>query len=72
MGPIPSSSESLDIALSLMHILRAHGDVLLRPSTHQNWPRDGKLTQSTGTGKALLITQVFSNLMFNFKFYSML
>ena len=27
-----------------MHILRAL-DVLFRPSTHQNWPQDRKLTQ---------------------------
>jgi len=29
-----------------MHILRALGDALFRPSMHQNWPRDRKLTQT--------------------------
>ena len=29
-----------------IRILRALDDVLFRPSTHQNWPRDRKLTQS--------------------------
>ena len=29
-----------------MRILRALSDALFRPSTQQNWPRDGKLTQS--------------------------
>jgi len=29
-----------------MRILRAHDDALVRPSAHQNWPRDRKLTQN--------------------------
>jgi len=29
-----------------MGIFRALSDALFRPSTHQNWPRDRKLTQS--------------------------
>ena len=45
MSPIPSSNRSLDIALP-MRILRVLGDALFKPSTQENWPRDGKLTQS--------------------------
>ena len=37
MGPIPSSTGSLDIALD---------DAFCRLSTQQSWPRDRKLTQS--------------------------
>ena len=55
MGPIPSSNESLDIALSNGILIgplpdqaqaRAFGDALGRPSTQQNWPPDRKLTKS--------------------------
>ena len=45
MGPIPSSNGSLDIALSNAQ-LGALGNVLFRPSTHKNWPRERKFTQS--------------------------
>ena len=41
MDPIPSSNGSYP-----MRILRALDDVFFRSSTHQNWPRDRKLTQS--------------------------
>ena len=44
MGPITSSNGSLDIALSNVHTFV--GDVLFRPSMHENWPRERKLTQS--------------------------
>ena len=39
MSSIPSSNESLDIALS-------NAQIQIQTATHQNWPRDRKLTQS--------------------------
>ena len=45
IGPIPSSNESLDIALSNAHTSSPQWPTLFRPSTHQNWPRDKNLTQ---------------------------
>jgi len=44
MGLLPSSNGSLDRALSNAHTL-ALGDALFRLPTHQNWPRDRKLTE---------------------------
>jgi len=47
MDPIPSSSGSLDVALSNAHNKSPRWRTF-RPSTHQTWPGDRKLTQSFG------------------------